>query len=352
MRRSAAHSRPAAGRQATSHDVAQRAGVSQSAVSRAFTHGASIAAATRKKVMAAASALDYRPNQVARALISERSGLVGLVIPPDFIPLYSLAIGEFARRLPTRGLQPLVLAAVASTCADDLVEKFIEYRVDGVILTAATLSSRVAARCAQRGIPVIQFGRAELRARGARVSSDKLGGGRTAARLLRACGARHAAYLGGDPDTSTDRDRAAGFAREWPGAPKVSAGKFAYAEGEVAARALLRLKPRPDAVFCASDVLAYALLDVARHEFNLSIPRSLMVKGVDDAPPSAWQGYALSTMRQDVPHLVAQTVDLLVERIAVAGARARAITVAMTPVLRDTTPPLAAGALARALAPD
>ncbi len=120
----------------------------------------------------------------------------------------------------------------------------------------------------------------------------------------------------------------------------------------MAARALLRLQPRPDAVFCASDVLAYALLDVARHEFNLSIPRSLMVIGVDDAPPSAWQGYALSTMRQDVPHLVAQTVDLLVERIAVAGARARAITVAMTPVLRDTTPPLAAGALARALAPD
>ena len=168
MRRSAARSRPSAARQATSHDVARRAGVSQSAVSRAFTSGASIALATREKVMVAASALDYRPNQVARALISERSGLVGLVIPPDFIPLYSLALGEFARRLPTAGLQPLVLTAEASTRADDLVEKFIEYRVDGVILTAATLSSRVAARCAQRGIAVIQFGRAELRARGAR----------------------------------------------------------------------------------------------------------------------------------------------------------------------------------------
>ena len=273
--------------------------------------------------MVAASALDYRPNQVARALISERSGLVGLVMPPDFIPLYSLALGEFARRLPTAGLQPLVLTAEASTRADDLVEKFIEYRVDGVILTAATLSSRVAARCAQRGIAVIQFGRAELRARGARVSSDNLGGGQTAARLLRGCGARQAAYLGGDPDTSTDRDRAAGFTREWPRAPKVSAGKFAYAEGAAAARTLLRLKPHPDAVFCASDVLAYALLDVARHEFGLSIPRSLMVIGVDDAPPSAWQGYALSTMRQDVPNLVAQTVDLLIERIANAGARAR-----------------------------
>lgn len=352
MRRSAARSRPSAARQATSHDVARRAGVSQSAVSRAFTSGASIALATREKVMVAASALDYRPNQVARALISERSGLVGLVIPPDFIPLYSLALGEFARRLPTAGLQPLVLTAEASTRADDLVEKFIEYRVDGVILTAATLSSRVAARCAQRGIAVIQFGRAELRARGARVSSDNLGGGQTAARLLRGCGARQAAYLGGDPDTSTDRDRAAGFTREWPRAPKVSAGKFAYAEGAAAARTLLRLKPHPDAVFCASDVLAYALLDVARHEFGLSIPRSLMVIGVDDAPPSAWQGYALSTMRQDVPNLVAQTVDLLIERIANAGARARAVTVAMTPVLRDTTPPLDAAALARAIAPD
>ena len=75
-----------------------------------------------------------------------------------------------------------------------------------------------------------------------------------------------------------------------------------------------------------------------------------MVIGVDDAPPSAWQGYALSTMRQDVPNLVAQTVDLLIERIANAGARA--VTVAMTPVLRDTTPPLDAAALARAIAPD
>ena len=77
-----------------------------------------------------------------------------------------------------------------------------------------------------------------------------------------------------------------------------------------------------------------------------------MVIGVDDAPPSAWQGYALSTMRQDVPNLVAQTVDLLVERIANAGARARAITVAMTPVLRNTTPQLKADAVAHAIALD
>ena len=339
-------------RSATSHDVARRAGVSQSAVSRAFTDGASIAAGTRKKVMAAAALLDYRPNQVARALILERSGLVGLVIPPVFIPLYSLAVGEFARRLPTYGMQPLVLAAEAATRADDLVEKFLQFRVDGVILTAATLSSRLAVRCAQRGIPVIQFGRAELRARGARVSSDNLGGGRAAGRLLRACGARHAAYLGGDPDTSTDRDRAAGFAREWPDAPRMRAGQFAYAQGATAAAALLRLKPRPDAVFCASDVLAYALVDVARHEYGLAIPRDLMVIGVDDAPPSAWQGYGLSTMRQDVPTLVTQTVDLLVERIRAPHSRARAVTVPMSPVLRATTPPLAAAAIARAMAPD
>ena len=169
---------------------------------------------------------------------------------------------------------------------------------------------------------------------------------------LRACGARRAAYLGGDPDTSTDRDRAAGFASEWPDAPRVCAGKFAYTEGTVAARALLRLKPRPDAVFCASDVLAYALTDVARHERGLSIPRDLMVIGVDDAPPSAWQGYGLSTMRQDVPSLVTQTVDLLVERIRAPGARARTVSVPMTPVLRATTPPLDAAAVERAMAPD
>ena len=77
-----------------------------------------------------------------------------------------------------------------------------------------------------------------------------------------------------------------------------------------------------------------------------------MVIGVDDAPPSAWLGYALSTMRQDVPKLVAQTVDLLVERIANVGARARAITVAMAPVLRNTTTPLKADALAHAIALD
>ncbi len=347
----AAAARVAAARAVTSHDVAHLARVSQSAVSRAFTRGASIAPATRTKVMKAAAALDYRPNQVARALISERSGLVGLVIPPGFIPLYSLAMGEFAQRLPERGLQPLVLSTGAAASADDLVERFLEYRVDGVILTAATLSSRLAARCAQRGIAVIQFGRAELRARGARVSSDNLNGGRTAARILRACGARRAAYLGGDPDTSTDRDRAAGFMSEWPAAPRVSAGRFTYADGTIAARTLLRGKPRPDAVFCASDVLAYALVDVARHEEGLAIPRELMVMGVDDAPPSAWQGYALSTMRQDVAGLVTQTIDLLVERMAAPHTRARAVTVSMAPVLRATTRPLKAAALAHAVAP-
>lgn len=339
-------------RTATSRDVALRAGVSQSAVSRAFTAGASIAPATLARVKAAAQALDYRPNQVARALISEKSGLVGLVIPPDFIPLYSLAIGEFARRLPSRGLQPLVLAAEAATRADELVERFLEYRVDGVMLTAATLSSRLVSRCARLGIPVIQFGRAEWRARGARVSSDNRGGSRIAARILRACGARRAVYLGGDPDTSTDRDRGAGFADVWPAAPRVAAGQFAYAAGVEAARALLARARRPDAVFCASDMLAYALVDVARHEFGLAVPGDLMVIGVDDAPPSGWRAYSLSTMRQDVPGLVDHAIDLLVRRIADPGARAAAVTVPMQPVLRATTPALDPAALARALASD
>ena len=337
------------GRTVTSHDVARRAGVSQSAVSRAFTSGASIAGATRARVLAAASTLDYRPNQVARALSSERSGLVGLVIPPDFIPLYSLAIGEFARVLPARGLQPLVLTAEQSTRADELVDKFLQYRVDAVVLTMATLSSRLASVCARQGIPVIQFGRAELDARGPRVSSDNYGGGRIAGRLLRLGGARRAAYLGGDPDTSTDRDRRAGFLREWPNAPQVSAGRFGYEEGAVAARKILGAARRPDAVFGGSDVLAYALLDVARYEFGLRLPQDLALIGVDDAPPSAWQGYALTTLRQDVPHLVAATADLLVRRIGKSAMRAVTVRVPMLPVLRATTPTLAPEAVAQAL---
>ena len=92
---------PQRARQATAHDVARLAGVSQSAVSRAFTPGASVSEGTRRQIIAAARTLGYRPNAIARSLITRRSRVIGLVVAylqnhfyPDVLELMSRQFQE------------------------------------------------------------------------------------------------------------------------------------------------------------------------------------------------------------------------------------------------------------------
>src|SRR5574343_1980741 len=100
---------------ASLRDVAERAGVSRSAVSRTFTEGASVSPATRAKVMEAAEALGYRPNLLARSLTTRSTGLIGLVSDNFQNPAFLEIFDVFTRGLQERGWRPLLVNRAGET---------------------------------------------------------------------------------------------------------------------------------------------------------------------------------------------------------------------------------------------
>src|SRR5580658_1414662 len=170
----------------SAHDVARLAGVSQAAVSRAFTPGASIAKATQDRVFDAAKSLGYRPNLLARSLIKGESGIIGVVFGNPKSIFFMSAFHALSARLSQAEKHILVFTAEGKATADVEVEDLLKYRVDALFLMGIGLSTKLAKQCREKGTPVVFF---NLRSRDikdfASVTVDNRGGARQmAAHLL------------------------------------------------------------------------------------------------------------------------------------------------------------------------
>jgi DNA-binding LacI/PurR family transcriptional regulator len=304
----------------TAQDVARLAGVSQSAVSRAFTPGASVSAPMRDRVLKAAEALGYRPNLIARSLITRRSGMIGVAVGNLSNHIYPRMLEALSERLQAAGYRILLFTAPRDGSADPELEQVLRYQVDALVLAATMLSSRVADECRAAGVPVILFNRTSGTRGICSVTGQNREGARAIAELLADASHVRPAFLAGSERASTSRDRERGFregcaARGLP-EPAVEIGDFSQEGARVAMRTLLRRRPRPDAVFCASDSMAIVAMDVARHDFGLRVPQDLSIVGFDDAPPASWPAYALTTWAQPVDDMVDATATLLAEQLA------------------------------------
>ena len=146
----------------TSAEVAARAGVSQSAVSRVFTPGASASAKTAEKVRRAAKELGYRPNVLARAMVSGKSRIIGLVVAYLENQFYPVALELLSNALQARGYHILIFTAPNSTDGvDSVLQDLMDYQVDGIIAASVSMSSDLAARSREAGIPVVLFNRGQ-----------------------------------------------------------------------------------------------------------------------------------------------------------------------------------------------
>jgi len=301
----------------TSLEVAQLAGVSRSAVSRCFTPGASIAEETRWRVMEAAEQLGYRPNAIARGLNTQRSGLIGVVVADVGNPFYARLVEALAIEIQGRGKAPLVFAAKEAGAADALLPELLSFQVDGVLVTSATLSLRVTRLYDAARTPIVLLDRMaeDDEDVAGDISADNVAGAAMIADLFAETGRRRPAFIAGLENTSTSRDRAAGFiaglSRHGLDLVGRDVGQYDYAGGQAAARRLLGASERPDAIFCANDEMALAVLDVARSEFGLSVPQDLSVAGFDNAAPGALAAYSLTTVDQDIERMAHEAVGML-----------------------------------------
>ena len=167
----------------TAMDVARLAGVSQSAVSRVFTHGASASKTTVEKVRAAALQLGYRPDPLARAMITGRTRIIGLVVAYLENQFYPVALELLSQALQARGYHILVFMAENSTeRVPEVMQELLDYQVDGIITASVAMTNDLTTRCSAAGIPVVMFNRGQDDDRLSEVTSDNIAGGRRAAR--------------------------------------------------------------------------------------------------------------------------------------------------------------------------
>ncbi|WP_425038172.1 LacI family DNA-binding transcriptional regulator [Primorskyibacter sp. S187A] len=326
----------------TSLQVAKRAGVSQSAVSRVFTPGASASPATAEKVRNAARELGYRPNVLARAMVSGRSQIIGLVVAYLDNYFYPEALEKLSNALQARGYHVLVfMARQTAECIDEVVEEILDYQVDGIIAASVALSSQLSDRCHEAGVPVVLFNRTDGAEGVSSVASDNFEGGRLAGEFLIAGGHQRIAYIAGWEKASTQVGREAGL-RAALGAHGLAlhgrgVGNFRMEEAKAATRALFEGPgPGPDAIFVANDHMAFAALDVVRGELGLRVPEDVSVIGFDDVPPAAWAAYDLTTLRQRANRMVEQTVDIMLEQIDTPGAQPRNVALDTPLVIRGS----------------
>lgn len=306
-------------RRLTARDVAARAGVSVSAVSRTFTLGASVAPATRERVLTAARDLGYQPNVMAQSLMTGRTKLIGLVSNNFDNPAFMEIFDRFTRLLQQRGLRPLLANLSGQTEAAAALDMLLQYNVDGVIVASSTLPAPFIAGCREAGLPVVHaFGRARG-AKGIAVAGvDNAAGGLLAAETLVARGYRRIAFLGGPETASSTVDRLAGLTQGLAGhhlAPRVTlfGPSYSHAAGLALMEQLLA-RGGIDAVFCGDDILAIGALDACLAR-RVAVPGRIGILGFNDIAMAAWPAYGLSTIRQPIAEIIGAAVDMVVRMV-------------------------------------
>jgi DNA-binding LacI/PurR family transcriptional regulator len=303
----------------TLREVAERAGVSRSAVSRTFTDGASVSAKTRAKVEQAAADLGYAPNALASSLTTGRTKMIGLVVNNFQNPLILEVFDLFTRGLQDRGLRPLLVNLTEATDPAATVRMLRQYSVDGVIVASSTLPSSFAEAFKGAGLPVVHaFGRASGAPDVQVVGIDNVACGRMAAEALVGRGYRRVGFLGGPQTATSTEDRAAGFLSALAEVAGVEvsvsyAGAYTFDAGRAELQRLLR-GPRAEAYFCGDDLLAVGALSAIR-EAGLSVPGDIGLIGLNDMEMSRWQMIGLTTIRQPVAEIIAAAIEMVVATI-------------------------------------
>lgn len=325
-------------------DVARRAGVSASTVSRVLSHPGVVAAPTRSAVMRALEETGYRMNHAARNLRQGRTGAVVALVPNLGNPFFAKILDGIRRELAGAGYDLLVADTLDGQGRHTALRRFLDpSRADGIIL----LDGQVA----RDGLeapdqpPVITACEWIEGASLPRVMLDNAQGGRMAVAHLRAAGHAHIGLIGGPPDNVLHKDRMRGGQAAATGLRlTLFPGDFTLAAGQAAAHLWLALPrgDRPTGIFAFSDEMACAFLSTLRRA-GFEVPRDVSLIGFDDIELASHLAPALTTIRQPKRDLGQRAARILLDRIE--GQAVAPVTLLAPQLMRRETvaPPPAAG---------
>jgi DNA-binding LacI/PurR family transcriptional regulator len=303
----------------TSYDVAREAGVSQSAVSRVFRPGLSVSKKTRDKVTETANRMGYRPNAIARMLITKQSGMVAVIVSSRANVNYPEVLSQVSKQLAARNKRVLLFTLDDVDGLDELFEQIWTFQVDGVIALAAHFESDRLAQFEQHDIPVVLYNRNVPDAMANTVCCNHELGIKQLITELEKNNPKKYLVLSGpkDSDVANERREIAIKLLKQFAIEDVSIlyGDYSYQSGRDCLAEWLQKNPAPDAIICSNDTMAIGVIDEARENHGLHIPNDISVVGFDGITSSAWQSYQITTIKQPVEQLVKAAVGMLLERI-------------------------------------
>ena len=344
---------------ATIRDVARAAGVSVATVSRVLNNHARVRTETRTRVTAAASELDYTPNEVARSLITSRTQAFGVLLPDLYGEFFSEVLRGIDLRARRDGFHLLVSSSHAN--GDDLVEalRSMRGRIDGLIVMAPDVDTSALVRAAGDGLPLVLLDPGARVLAADSISIDNVAGAEAAVRHLVALGHRRIATISGPAGNADARQRLDGYRRALaagglePDETLEVEGDFTEPSGFAAAQRLLALANGagpPTAIFAANDYMAIGAVS-ALAEAGLAVPKDVAIVGFDDIAMARYLNPPLTTVNVDLLDLGARAVDRLVDQKNGATTRRRHEVTPATLVVRRSCGSANGGPESRSLTP-
>lgn len=297
----------------TAKEVATQCNTSTAAVSRAFRAQSIIDIGLRTKILSAARELGYLPP-VKRIKQIEGYRTISIVVGDILNPFYPNALEMFAKEMTARGHHMLVHIVASNETVDSTISQVLRSGSDAAIIASANLSSDLAHRCRERGMPVVLFNRIQTDSKINAVCTDNYNGGFCAAQRLLSRNCSSIGFLGGIRDTSTHLERRRGFLdgldSQSSGLIFEGFGEYDYSIAFSAISNLLESQLRPDGLFCANDIMAFAAIDASKKN-GMVVGKDIAILGFDDVPMAAWTAYDLTSFRQRIRQMVLNAVNLI-----------------------------------------
>jgi DNA-binding LacI/PurR family transcriptional regulator len=300
-------------------DVARRAKVSHSTVSRALQNPGRLNPETAERVKRIAREMGYRPNSIGRSLATRRTYTIGVVVTTVADPFVSEVTAGVEEVAHTRGYAVFLANSNAEPDREiSVVRSFQDRRVDGVLVMASRVGALYMPLLAELNVPIVLIDNQHPEEFAHSICIDDRQGARLAVKHLLELGHRRIAYIGDRYGLQSDHDRMSGYREELAAAriafsPELAVQGDGKAErGRTAMASLLELRSPPTAVFCYNDMTAIGALRTL-HDRQWKLPETMSVVGFDDLPIAEYLEPRLTTVRQPKGEMGRRAASMLLD---------------------------------------
>jgi LacI family transcriptional regulator len=330
----------------TMKDIAQALGVSVVTVSKVMRDHADIGAETRRRVLAKAQELNYRPNLTARSLVTGQSKQVGVIVPTLLHPFFADVLETLSSTMKEDGYAVMISSSMEDPAIEEAaIEQLLGHRMDGLIVASCSFSSAKFQQLKEQEIPFVLIDRFFPDFRTNFVGVDDHLVGRMATEHLIAMGCKRIAHIRG-LEFTTGVGRFEGYRQALerhgmrldPGlvSPYMTADGRDWQQSYFAMHNLLAGKP-PDGVFCYNDPMAIAAIDVVL-EAGLRIPEDIAFIGCDNLHYSSSLKAPLSSMDHHSSEIGARAAKMLLRLLKDKSSKAsRRVVLQPSLVIRESS---------------